>query len=464
MSKYDLIVIGSGPGGYVAAIRASQLGAKVAIVERAELGGVCLNWGCIPTKALLRSAHALEEAKRLAEFGIECEGDITANFEKVIERSRGVSATMSKGVQFLLNKNGVEVIVGSGALVGGGCVEVKSADGGLSTIEATNIILATGARARQLPNIPIDGKKIISYKEALTMAHKPSSMVVIGSGAIGVELASVYHAMGCSVTIVEYMPTLVPTEDEEVSKYLERSMRKARIPFITSATVESVDTSGQMCDVKITTPKGEQHIMSEVVLSAVGVQPNIENLGLEKLGIECERGRIKVDEYYQTNVAGVYAIGDIIPTPALAHVASAEAICCVEKILGQNPSTLNYKVVPACIYTTPEIASVGMRERDALAAGYELRIGRFPYTASGKATAMGNKDGFVKLIFDAKTDLLLGAHLIGTNVTEMVMELALAMQEGIAAHAIIKTIHPHPTLAEGVMESAAAAYSEAIHI
>ena len=462
--EFDVVVIGSGPGGYVAAIRAAQLGQSVAIVEKAELGGVCLNWGCIPTKALLRSAHAYEEFTKAAEFGIDFTGEVKPDFAKIIARSRGVSATMSKGVQFLLNKNKVTVIEGFARLLKPGEIEVKAADGTVQQVNAKHIILATGASARELPNIPIDGKKIIAYRQALTLEKQPASMVVIGSGAIGVELASFYHALGTKVTVVEYLPNLVPLEDEEVSKYLERAFRKAKLNFMTGAAVQSVDTSGDLCKVLVKTAKGEQELEAEIVLSAVGVAANIAGIGLEELGVETERGKIKVDEYYRTNVPGIYAIGDIIATPALAHVASAEAICCVEAIAGCNPEPIDYSNVPSCVYTSPEIASVGLKEKEAIEKGYTLRIGKFPYTASGKATAMGNKDGFIKLIFDAETDKLLGAHFIETNVTEMIMEAGISLALGATAKQILHTIHPHPTLSEAVMEAAGASHNEAIHI
>lgn len=462
--NFDVLILGSGPGGYVAAIRAAQLGMSVAIVEKAELGGVCLNWGCIPTKALLRSVHALEEVCHASSFGIEILGDIKPDFSKIIERSRSVSAAMSAGVQFLLKKNKITVISGFGSLKNGGKVEVAMNDSSVETYEADHIIIATGARARALPNIPIDGEKIISYREALTLKTQPESMVVIGSGAIGVELASFYHALGTKITVVEFMQTLVPLEDEEVSKYLERAFRKAKLNFMTSSSVTAVDTSGEKCIVTISTPKGEQKIECDKVLSAAGVMANIENIGLEEVGVSTERGKIIVDEYYRTSVKGVYAIGDVIPTVSLAHVASAEAICCVEKIASLSPEPINYSIIPSCVYTTPEISSVGMREKEAVDKGFEVRIGKFPYTASGKATAMGNKDGFIKLVFDKCTDKLLGAHFIGTNVTEMIMEPTLAMTLGATAKTIISTIHPHPTLSEAVMEAAAAAHNEVIHL
>ncbi|MFI3315245.1 MAG: dihydrolipoyl dehydrogenase [Rikenellaceae bacterium] len=460
----DIVVIGSGPGGYVAAIRAAQFGKSVAIVERAELGGVCLNWGCIPTKALLKSAHVLGDIHRAAEFGIEIDGSVKPSFKKIIERSRTVAATMSKGVQFLLKKNNIEVICGTGKLVAKGKIEITSAEGEVSTLEAKDIIIATGSRARQLPNIPVDGDKIISYRHALTLESQPESMVVIGSGAIGVELASFYHEIGTKVTVIEYLPNLAPLEDEEVSKYLERAFRKAKLPFMTKAAVTSVEVTETGCKVFISTDKGEKVIEADKVLSAVGVMANIEDLGLEEVGISVERGKICVDDFYKTSQEGIYAIGDVIATPALAHVASAEAICCVEKICGLEPTKIDYSLTPSCVYTQPEIASVGLTEKQAIEKGIELRIGKFPYTASGKATAMGNKDGFIKLIFEKESDKLIGAHLIGTNVTEMLMEGVISIKLGVTAKELISTIHPHPTLSEAIMEAAAAAHNEAVHL
>ncbi|MEG2493469.1 MAG: dihydrolipoyl dehydrogenase [Rikenellaceae bacterium] len=462
--EFDILVIGSGPGGYVAAIRAAQLGKKVAIVERSEVGGICLNWGCIPTKALLKSAHVYTEVKHAAEFGVEVAGEITPSFEKIVARSRDVASTMSKGVQFLLKKNNVETIAGFGKIVEKGKVEVTSEDGSKKIVTASNIIIATGARARSLPNIVPDDKQIITYKKAMSLEKQPKSMVVIGSGAIGVELASFYHELGTKVTIVEFLPNIVPNEDVEVSKYLERSFRKAKLPFMTNSSVESVEKRADDCLVTIKNAKGESTIEAEIVLVAVGVASNIENMGLEEMNITCERGKIIVDGNYKTNVDGIYAIGDVINTPALAHVASAEALCCVEGIAGMNPRKVDYTNVPACIYTSPEIASVGLTEAKAIAQGYEVRVGKFPYTASGKATATGDKDGFIKLVFDKKTDKILGASLIGTNVTEMLMEVGIAKSLGGTAMDMIKTIHPHPTLSEALMEAAAEAHGECVHV
>jgi len=462
--KFDLLVIGSGPGGYVAAIRASQLGLKTAVVERESLGGICLNWGCIPTKALLKSAQVYDYLRHAEDYGIGVSGEVKPDLEKMVARSRSVAESMSKGVQFLFRKNKIEVINGTGKLKSAGVVTVTGAEGKTSEVEADHIILATGARSRELPNLKQDEKKVIGYREAMTLKKLPKSMVVVGSGAIGSEFANFYQTMGTEVTLVEFLPNVVPLEDEEVSKQLERSFKKSGMKIMTGSTVESVDASGDLCRVKIKTPKGEQEVEAEIVFSAVGITPNIENIGLEELKIETENGRVKVDEYYRTNVRGVYAIGDIIAGPALAHVASAEGIVCVEKIAGQNPRPLDYKNIPACTYTNPEVASVGMTEKAAMEAGYELKIGKFPFTASGKASAAGAKEGFVKLVFDAKYGELLGAHMIGANVTEMVAELVVAKKLETTGEELIKSIHPHPTMSEAIMEAAAAAYGEVIHI
>ncbi len=462
--NYDIVVIGSGPGGYVAAIRAAQLGQKVAIIERTEVGGICLNWGCIPTKALLKCSHTYKEVKEAAKFGIEVEGAVKPNFEKIIARSRGVADTMSKGVQFLLNKNKVEVIAGFGKIAKQGLIEVSKADGTVEMVEAKHIIIATGARARALPNVTPDEKHIITYRTAMSLEKQPESMVVMGSGAIGVELASFYHDLGTKVTIIEYLPNLVPNEDVEVSKYLERSFRKARLPFMVSTSVDKVEIVDGKCIVTATNAKGSSTIECDVVLSAVGVQSNIENMGLEENNITVERGKIIVDKFFKTSMEGVYAIGDVIPTPALAHVASAEALCCVEAICGLNPKEVDYTNVPACVYTMPEIASVGLKEAKAVEMGYNVRVGKFPYTASGKATATDDKDGFIKLVFDADTDKLLGASFIGTNVTEMIMEAGTVKALNGTAKDMINTIHPHPTLSEAVMEAAADAHNECVHV
>jgi dihydrolipoamide dehydrogenase len=462
--KYDVLIIGTGPGGYVAAIRAAQLGLKTGVIERESLGGICLNWGCIPTKSLLKSAQVLDYFKHAEEYGIKVEGTVKPDFAAVVKRSRGVAEGMSKGVQFLLKKNKVEVISGTGKLVSAGKVEVISGDGKKETYEASHIIIATGARSRELPDLKQDGKKIIGYREAMTLPKQPESIIVVGSGAIGSEFASFYNSMGSKVTLVEFLPNVVPIEDEEVSKQLERSFKKAGMTVLTSSNVKSVDTSGKLCKVKIVTPKGEEEHEAEIVLSAVGIAPNTENIGLEALGIEMDKGKIKVDDFYQTNVKGIYAIGDVVHGPALAHVASAEGIVCVEKIAGKNPEPVDYKNIPGCTYTNPEVASVGMTEKAAKEAGYEIKVGKFPYTASGKASAAGAKDGFVKLIFDAKYGELLGAHLIGFNVTEMIAELVVARKLETTGHELIKAVHPHPTMSEAIMEAAAAAYGEVIHL
>ena len=462
--NYDLIVIGSGPGGYVAAIRGAQLGFSVAVVERAELGGICLNWGCIPTKSLLKSAQVLEYAQHAEAYGIQIAG-AEADFNAVIARSRGVADKMSKGIQYLFKKNNITVIAGTGKLAAGKQVEVTDAEGNKTLYEAKHIILATGARSRVLPAIPQDGKRIIGYREALTLDHRPESMLVVGSGAIGSELAWFYNAMGTKVTLVEFMPNILPVEDEEVSKQIGRSFKKAGINVLVKSTVESIDTEGELLHVNVRNKKGELEVHeAEIVLSAVGIAPNVEGIGLEELGIEMERGKVKVDDYYRTNVEGIYAIGDIVHGQALAHVASAEAICCVEKMAGLYPEPIRYDNIPGCTYTTPEVASVGLTEAKALEAGYELKVGKFPFTASGKASAAGANEGFVKLIFNARDGKLLGAHLVGANVTEMIAELVVARQKGLTAHDLIKTVHPHPTMSEAVMEAASAAYNEAVHI
>jgi dihydrolipoamide dehydrogenase len=462
--NFDLLVIGSGPGGYVAAIRASQLGLKTAVVERESLGGICLNWGCIPTKSLLKSAQVLEYVQHASDYGISVGGAVKPDFEKVVGRSRSVADGMSKGIEFLFKKNKIEVIKGSGKLKSPGVVTVTDEQGKESEVKADHIILATGARSRELPNLKQDGEKIIGYRKAMTLPTLPKSMVVVGSGAIGSEFANFYNTMGTEVTLVEFLPNVVPVEDEEVSKQLERSFKKAKMKVMTSSSVESVDTSGELCKVQIKTPKGNKEVEAEVVLSAVGIAPNVEGIGLEDLSVEMDAGKVKVDAYYRTNVKGLYAIGDIVGGPALAHVASAEGITCVEKIAGHDPQPVDYGNIPGCTYTNPEVASVGMTEKAAKEAGYELKVGKFPFTASGKASAAGAKDGFVKLVFDAKYGELLGAHLIGANVTEMIAELVVARKLETTGEEIIKAVHPHPTMSEAVMEAAAAAYGEVIHI
>lgn len=462
--NYDLIVIGSGPGGYVAAIRASQLGLKTAVVEKAELGGICLNWGCIPTKSLLKSAQVYEYAKHASSYGVKIEGDVKPDFEAMVQRSREVAAGMSKGIQFLFKKNKIDIIEGFGKLKGKKQIEVTDKEGSIKEYLANNIILATGARSKELPNLKQDGVKIIGYRQAMTLPNQPKSMIVVGSGAIGSEFANFYHSIGTEVTLVEYMPTIIPLEDEEVSKTLARAFKKNKMKVMTESSVERVDTSGELCKVQIKTKKGIEEHEAEIVLSAVGVTPNLENIGLEELGIEMENGKIKVDEFYKTNIEGIYAIGDVVHGPALAHVASAEGITCVEKIAGLNPEPINYGNIPGCTYTNPEVSSVGMTEKQAIEAGHEIKIGKFPFSASGKASAAGMKDGFVKLIFDKKHGELLGAHMIGGNVTEMIAELVVAKKLETTGHELIKAIHPHPTMSEAIMEAAAAAYDEVIHI
>jgi len=462
--KYDLLVLGSGPGGYVAAIRASQLGLKTAVVERESLGGICLNWGCIPTKSLLKSAQVYEYLKHAEEYGIVIDGEAKADFSKVVQRSRTVADGMSKGIQFLFKKNKVDVISGTGKLKSKGVVTVKDAKGKEQQVEAKNIIIATGARSRELPNLKQDGKKIIGYRKAMTLEKLPDSMVVVGSGAIGSEFANFYATMGTKVTLVEFLDNIVPLEDEEVSKQLARNFKKNGMKVMTSSSVEKVDTSGKKCKVTIKTKKGEEQVEADIVLSAVGITPNTENIGLEELNIKVEKGKILVDEYYQTNVEGIYAIGDIVDGPALAHVASAEGVTCVEKIAGHHPQPVDYSNIPGCTYTNPEVASVGMTEKGAKEAGYNVKVGKFPFTASGKASAAGAKDGFVKLVFDEKYGELLGAHMIGANVTEMIAELVVAKKLETTGEEIIKSVHPHPTMSEAIMEAAAAAYGEVIHI
>jgi len=462
-TKFDVIVVGSGPGGYVAAIRASQLGLKTAVIEAAELGGICLNWGCIPTKALLKSAQVFEYINHSAEYGISV-GEVTANFADMIQRSRGVANGMSKGIQFLFKKNKIEKIEGRGRVKPGKKVEVEGKDGGKTIYSADHIIIATGARAKELPALKIDNEKIIGYRKAMSLEKQPKRMVVVGSGAIGVEFAYFYNSIGTEVTIVEFLDRIVPNEDEEVSKTLEKLYKKAGMKIMTSAEVTSVDTKGDGCVVTVKTKNGEETLECDVVLSAVGVVSNVEDCGLEDVGILVDKGKIKVDEFYKTNMPGYYAIGDVVAGPALAHVASAEGIICVEKIAGQSPDALDYNNIPGCTYCSPEIASVGYTEQSAKEAGYEIKVGKFPFTASGKASAAGAKDGFVKLIFDAKYGELLGAHMIGANVTEMIAEIVAIRKLETTGHELIKTVHPHPTMSEAVMEAAAAAYGEVIHI
>ncbi len=462
--NYDVIVIGSGPGGYVAAIRASQLGLKTAVVEKSELGGVCLNWGCIPTKALLKSAQVYNYVSHAENYGVKVDGAVSADFEGMVKRSRDVASGMSNGIQFLFKKNKIEHLAGIGKVLPGKKVEVTDAEGKKTEYTAKHIIIATGARSRELPFLKQDGKKVIGYREAMTLAKQPKSMVVVGSGAIGSEFAYFYNSIGTQVTLIEVLLEIVPLEDVEVSKQLGRSFKKAGIKVLTGASVENVDSKGKICKVTVKTKKGEEVIDAEVVLSAVGIAPNLEGIGLEECGIELENGKVKVDDYYQTNLPGYYAIGDIVHGPALAHMASHEGITCVEKIAGLDPEPIDYGNIPGCTYTSPEVASVGMTEQQAKDAGYEIKVGKFPFTASGKASAGGNKDGFVKVIFDAKYGEWLGCHMIGDNVTEMIAEAVAARKLETTGHEIIKTVHPHPTMSEAVMEAVAAAYGEVIHL
>jgi dihydrolipoamide dehydrogenase len=460
--KFDVIIIGSGPGGYVTAVRASRLGMKTAVVERAELGGVCLNWGCIPTKSLLKSAQVYEYAKHAVDYGIDIP-EIKANFEKIIARSRGISSQMNKGVEYLFKKYNVTHIKGIGKLTDNHIVSVTDGEE-ITNFEAKHIILATGSRSKQLPRLKQDGKNIIGYREALTLEKQPQSMIVVGSGAIGTELAYFYNAIGTQVTLVEFLPDIVPLEDKEVSSQLGRSLKKAKIKVMTHSGVEEVDIKDNKCIVSINSKGKLISEEAEIVLSAVGIVPNIENIGIEELGIQLENGKIKVDDFYRTNIEGIYAIGDIVHGPALAHVASAEGIVCIEKIAGLNPHKIDYSCIPSAYYTTPEVASVGLTEVAAIQQGYALKVGKFSFKASGKAAAAGNQDGFVKLIFDAETDLILGAHACGLNVTEMIAELVLAKKAGVKGHELAKIVHPHPTMSEAIQEAAADAYGEAIHV
>ncbi|WP_440121929.1 dihydrolipoyl dehydrogenase [Tenacibaculum sp. Ill] len=461
--KYDVLIIGSGPGGYVTAIRASQLGFKTAVVEKENLGGICLNWGCIPTKALLKSAQVYDYLKHVDEYGLKAEA-IDKDFEAVIKRSRGVAEGMSKGVQFLMKKNKIDIIDGFGKVKAGKKVDVTDKDGKVTEYSADHIIIATGARSRELPSLPQDGKKVIGYREAMSLPKQPKSMIVVGSGAIGVEFAHFYNSMGTDVTVVEFMPTIVPVEDKDVSKQMERSFKKAGIKVMTSSSVESVDTSGDGVKATVKTKKGEEVLEADIVLSAVGIKTNIENIGLEDVGIITDRDKILVNDWYQTNIPGYYAIGDVTPGPALAHVASAEGITCVEKIAGLHTESIDYGNIPGCTYATPEIASVGLTEEQAKEKGYELKVGKFPFSASGKAKAAGTPDGFVKVIFDAKYGEWLGCHMIGAGVTDMIAEAVLGRKLETTGHEVLKAIHPHPTMSEAVMEAVADAYDEVIHL
>ena len=461
--KYDIIVLGSGPGGYVTAIRASQLGFKVAVIEKENLGGICLNWGCIPTKALLKSAQVFDYLKHASDYGLTVK-EFDKDFSAVVKRSRDVAEGMSKGVQFLMKKNKIDVIDGFGKVKPGKKVDVTAADGKVTEYAADHIIIATGARSRELPNLPQDGKKVIGYRQAMTLAEQPKKMIVVGSGAIGVESAHFYNAMGTEVTIVEFMPNVVPVEDEDISKQFERSLKKAGINVMTNSSVERIDTSGNGVKAFVKTAKGEEVLEADILLSAVGIKTNIENIGLEETGIATDRDKILVNAYYQTNVPGYYAIGDVTPGQALAHVASAEGILCVEKIAGLHVEALDYGNIPGCTYATPEIASVGMTEKQAKEKGYEIKVGKFPFSASGKAKAAGTPDGFVKVIFDAKYGEWLGCHMIGAGVTDMIAEAVVARKLETTGHEILKAVHPHPTMSEAVMEAVADAYGEVIHL
>ena len=463
MSKFDIIVLGSGPGGYVTAIRASQLGLKTAIIEKESLGGVCLNWGCIPTKALLKSAQVFNYLKHANDYGLTIE-NYDKDFDAVVNRSRNVAGTMSKGVQFLMKKNKIEVIMGHGTLKAGKKVTVTDEDGGETEYEANHVIIATGTRSRELPSLPQDGKKVIGYREAMTLPKQPKKLIVVGSGAIGVEFAYFYNAMGTEVTLVEYMPKIIPAEDDEISKLMERSFTKSGIKVMTSAEVTKVNTSGKDVKVNIKTKDGEEKISADIVLSAVGIKTNIENIGLEELGIATDRDKILVDDFYQTNVQGYYAIGDVTSGQALAHVASAEGILCIEKIAGHHVEPIDYNNIPGCTYCFPEVASVGYTEQQAKEKGYEIKVGKFPFTASGKAQAGGHTDGFVKVIFDAKYGEWLGCHMIGAGVTDMIAEAVVGRKLETTGHEILKAVHPHPTMSEAVMEAVAAAYDEVIHV
>jgi len=461
--KYDIIVLGSGPGGYVTAIRASQLGFKVAVIEKENLGGICLNWGCIPTKALLKSAQVFDYLKHASDYGLTVK-EFDKDFNAVVKRSRDVADGMSKGVQFLMKKNKIDVINGFGKVKPGKKVDVTAADGKVTEYTADHIIIATGARSRELPNLPQDGKKVIGYRQAMTLSEQPKKMIVVGSGAIGVEFAHFYNAMGTEVTIVEFMPNVVPVEDEDISKQFERSLKKSGITVMTNSSVERIDTSGNGVKAFVKTAKGEEVLEADILLSAVGIKTNIENIGLEETGIAVDKDKILVNGYYQTNVPGYYAIGDVTPGQALAHVASAEGILCVEKIAGLHVEPLDYGNIPGCTYATPEIASVGLTEKAAKEKGYEIKVGKFPFSASGKAKAAGTPDGFVKVIFDAKYGEWLGCHMIGAGVTDMIAEAVVARKLETTGHEILKAVHPHPTMSEAVMEAVAEAYGEVIHL
>jgi len=462
--NYDIIVIGSGPGGYVTAIRAAQLGFKTAIIEKESLGGICLNWGCIPTKALLKSAHVFKYLQKAEDYGLNKVENPGFDFSKVIQRSRGVAQKMSGGIAFLMKKNKIDVIMGTAKVQKGKKVSVADKDGKTTEYSAEHIIIATGARSRELPNLPQDGKKVIGYRQALSLPEQPKSMIVVGSGAIGIEFADFYNTMGTKVTVVEFMPNILPVEDEDTSKHVEKSLKKSGIEIMTNASVESVDTSGNGVKATVKTEKGNITLEADILLSAVGISSNIEGQGFEEVGIQTEKGKVLVNEWYQTSVPGYYAIGDILPTQALAHVASAEGITCVEKIKGLHVEKIDYGNIPGCTYAHPEVASVGLTEKQAREKGYELKVGKFPFSASGKATANGDTDGFIKVIFDAKYGEWLGCHMVGDGVTDMIAEAVVARKLETTGHEVLKSIHPHPTISEAVMEAVAAAYGEVIHI
>ena len=461
--SYNLIVIGSGPGGYVAAIRASQLGMKVVIVEKESLGGICLNWGCIPTKALLKSAQVFDYVNHSKDYGINIK-NASVDFNSIIKRSRGIADGMSKGVNFLMKKNKIEILNGFGKILSKNQVEVTDDKNESQVIESDNIIIATGGKSREIPNVKIDGKKIIEYRKAMSLDKQPKKLVVIGSGAIGSEFAYFYNSIGTDVTLIEYLPNILPLEDIDVSKQLKKTFIKSGIKIMTNTEVTGVDTSGKGCEVSFKSNNESSELECDVVLSAVGVETNLQNIGLDEVGILCEKGKINVDDYYQTNIEGIYAIGDIVKGPALAHVASAEGIICVEKISGLNPSVLDYDNIPSCTYCNPEVASVGFTEKEAVDLGYEINVGKFPFSASGKANASGHMEGFVKVIFDKKYGEWLGCHMVGYNVTEMIAEVVAARKLETTAHEIIKSVHPHPTMSEAIMEATAAAYNEVIHL
>lgn len=462
MTTYDIIILGSGPGGYVAAIRSAQLGLKTAIVEKESLGGICLNWGCIPTKALLKSAQVFEYLKHASDYGLKI-SDYDKDFDAVVNRSRNVASGMSKGVQFLMKKNKIDIINGVGKVQSNKKVSVTQNDE-TTIYSAKNIIIATGARSRELPNLPQDGTKVIGYREAMSLTKQPKKLIVVGSGAIGIEFAYFYNAMGTEVTVIEYLDRIVPVEDEEISKQLERSFKKSGINIMTKSEVTQVDTSGKETIVTVKTAEGEKTLKADVVLSAVGIKSNIENIGLEDVGIAVDRDKILVNDFYQTNIPGYYAIGDVTPGQALAHVASAEGILCVEKIAGHQIEPLDYENIPGCTYCSPEVASVGLTEAQAKEQGYDIKIGKFPFSASGKAQASGNADGFVKVVFDTKYGEWLGCHMIGSGVTDLIAEAVLGRRLETTGREVLKTVHPHPTMSEAIMEAVADAYDEVIHL